>query len=77
MGQRTIGMEKRSEMTALRLAPGEKVAIKERAEKAGMSFTEYVVQCALGRRTDEHAMAGRIAELEQRMDAVERVMLGA
>ena len=74
MSKGPIG-EKR-EITAIRIPPSQKAAIKARADALGLTFTEYVIRCALGERLD--ATAQRLDELEQRMKRLEQMAdLGA
>lgn len=42
--------KKKTEIITARLTPSEKAAIQKRAQRAGMTVTDYLIHCGLGKR---------------------------
>ena len=65
-------------MTALRIPPEQLEEIKLRAERCRLTFTEYMIRCALGDDPDPRGSERRLDDLEARLRELERVAeLGA
>lgn len=74
----TRGTEKRDVFWAVRLTRTEKDGIEERAKRADMTMTDYVVRASLGKLADPSTVDQRVDELEERIQQLEKLAnLGA
>ncbi len=48
-GERSLMQKKKTEIITARMAPADKKAIHQRAKAAGMTVTDYLTTCALGK----------------------------
>lgn len=64
---------KKPAMMAFRVSEEDLAQIKARATEHGLTATEYVTQCALGTLADPSEVDDRIAELERKVERLERL----
>ncbi len=49
-GERSLMQKKKTEIITARMTPADKKAIRQRAKAAGMTVTDYLATCALGKK---------------------------
>jgi hypothetical protein len=64
--------EKRDQTIAIRVTPTESAQIRQAAEQAGVTLTDFLLHAALGRPPRSSSLEDRVSALEQRVQALER-----